>query len=241
MRIEKAKAPSPRGERVGVRGDHRLPEDKYLTEILSSGANKLGVTLSDAQLASFFLYLSELKKWNRKINLTAIREDREIIIKHFLDSLAFLRGFAPSPGMKLLDMGSGAGFPALPIKIAFPEIIVTMVESVKKKASFLRHIIRTLSLPGAEVLDKRTEELPDLHQSRYDIVTARAFADMEAALITGVPFLKPGGLMVLSRGPEESIDDEVMKMAGVTLESRLNITLPYSDHKRAVWVFKKSV
>ncbi len=186
-----------------------------------------------------FIYLAELKKWSRKINLTAIKDERDVVIKHVLDSLSYICGFIPTPGLRLLDMGSGAGFPALPIKIAFSAVSITMVESVKKKASFLRHIIRTLKLAETSVIDARTEELSDNFRSAFDIVTARAFADMKLAISEGMPLLKPGGLMVLSRGPEETINDQDLGRAGVSLESRTDLTLPYSDYKRTIWVFKK--
>jgi 16S rRNA (guanine527-N7)-methyltransferase len=208
-------------------------------ELLRTGAWEFGIALSEEQINAVFLYLTELEKWNRKINLTAIREERDIIIKHVLDSFSFIKGFDPAPGLKLLDMGSGAGFPAFPVKIARPEISVTLVESVKKKASFLRHIVRTLHLTGVDVADKRTNELPETHHASFDVVTARAFADMNAALSAGAPFLKPGGLMVLSRGPDETITEPVMDKAGVTLEKRIELTLPHSDYKRAIWVFKR--
>src|SRR3990170_1861826 len=214
--------------------------DLNLKQILTEGAKDLGINLSDGQLDLCFVYLSELKKWNQKINLTAIREDRDIIIKHFLDSFSFIKGFASVEGLKLLDMGSGAGFPALPLKIAIPGISVTMVESVKKKAAFLRHIIRTLRLTGVEVSDKRTEELPDSFHSMFDVVTARAFANMETALAAGKPFLKSGGVVVLGRGPEEKISEQELSKAGVVLERRVEPTLPHSDYKRAIWVFRKA-
>jgi 16S rRNA (guanine527-N7)-methyltransferase len=209
-------------------------------ELLTTGAQELGVILTIEQINSFFLYMAELKKWNRKINLTAITEDRDMVIKHVLDSLAYRKGFAPAPGLKLLDMGSGAGFPAIPLRLAHPEIAVTLVESIKKKASFLRHIIRTLKLSGINVVDKRTEELADSLLATFDVVTARAFADVGTALAAGTPFLKPGGLMVLSRGPEESVGDQQMARAGVILEKRIPITLPHSEYKRAIWIFKKT-
>jgi 16S rRNA (guanine527-N7)-methyltransferase len=209
-------------------------------ELLTTGAQELGVILTIEQINSFFLYMAELKKWNRKINLTAITEDRDMVIKHVLDSLAYRKGFAPAPGLKLLDMGSGAGFPAIPLRLAHPEIAVTLVESIKKKASFLRHIIRTLKLSGINVVDKRTEELADSLLATFDVVTARAFADIGTALAAGTPFLKPGGLMVLSRGPEESVGERQMVRAGVILEKRVPITLPHSDYKRAIWIFKKT-
>jgi len=211
-----------------------------LEQILTTGAEEFGIHLSKEQVERFFLYLSELRKWNRKINLTAIREDRDIVIKHFLDSLSLVGVFTPQEGMKLLDMGSGAGFPALPLKMVYPGLSVTLVESVKKKASFLRHIIRTLRLDGVVVVDKRIEELPSELVSPFDVVTARAFREMEATILTGAPFLKNNGLMVLSRGPEETVGDEALAKAGVTLERKEMLTLPCSDYQRAIWVFSKA-
>lgn len=209
-------------------------------ELLITGAKELGIDLSVEQVNSLFIYLAELKKWNRKINLTAIRDERDVIIKHVLDSLSYIKGFDPPAGPRLLDMGSGAGFPALPIKVIKPDISVTLVESVKKKASFLRHIIRTLGLAGAEVIDKRIEEIEKSSWSLYDVVTARAFATMDAALAAGVPFLKTGGLMVLSRGPEETISEKEFRNTDVYVEKKIELTLPHSDYKRAIWVFKKT-
>lgn len=211
-----------------------------LRELIKNGAEKLGISLSLEQINTVFIYLAELKKWSQKINLTAIKDERDIVIKHVLDSLSYLHGFAPAPGLRLLDMGSGAGFPALPIKIACPEISITMVDSVKKKASFLRHIIRTLKLTETTVIDTRTEELSAHFLSTFDIVTARAFADMKSAIAEGMPLLKPGGLIVLSRGPEETINEQNLVRRGVLLENRTDLTLPYSDYKRTIWVFKKA-
>ena len=205
-----------------------------------AGSQELGIALSIEQVNSFFVYLAELKKWNRKINLTAITEERDTVIKHLLDSLSYLKAFTPAPGLRLVDMGSGAGFPAIPLKIAAPDISITMVESVKKKASFLRHVIRTLPLTEVEILDKRMKELPDAYHSSFDIVTARAFAEMPDALGHGVLFLKPHGLIILSRGPEETISEHELDSAGVTVEHRIELTLPHSDYKRAIWVFKKA-
>lgn len=209
-------------------------------ELLITGAEELGIALTVEQVNSLFIFLAELKKWNTRINLTAIKGERDTVIKHVLDSLSHTQGFIPGPGLNLLDVGSGAGFPAIPIKIACPGITVTLVESVKKKAAFLRHVIRTLQLNEVEVLDVRTEELPASRRGSYDVVTARAFADMTLALATGTTFLKAGGLAVLSRGPEESITEQELTRAGVILSEKIVLTLPHSDYKRAIWVFKKA-
>jgi 16S rRNA (guanine527-N7)-methyltransferase len=209
-------------------------------ELLTIGARELGIELSLEGVNSICVYLAELKKWNRKINLTAIRDDRDAVIKHVLDSLAYTGGFQAVPGLTLLDMGSGAGLPGIPIKLVQPGLTITLVESVKKKSSFLRHVVRTLQLTGIEVVDKRTEELPAPYLAAYDVVTARAFAGMPQALAAGVPFLKAGGRMVLSRGPEETISEEDIARAGVVREQTIELTLPHSDYKRAIWVFKKA-
>lgn len=223
----------------------KLPGNEKTTsltprELLITGAEELGIALTVEQVNSLFIFLAELKKWNARINLTAIKGERDTVIKHVLDSLSHVQGFIPAPGLRLLDMGSGAGFPAIPIKIAYPGIAVTLVESVKKKVSFLRHVIRTLQLSDAEVLDIRIEELPASRHGSYDVVTARALADMNLALATSITFLKAGGLTVLSRGPEESITEQELTGAGVILNKKIELTLPHSNYKRAIWVFKKS-
>jgi len=211
-----------------------------LRTLLTSGAQDLGIMLSDEQADAFLAYLVELEKWNRKINLTAIKNEQDIVIKHFLDSLSYLNGFEPASALRLLDMGSGAGFPAVPIKIVHPELAITLVESNKKKASFLRHIVRTLKLPEIVVVDTRSDELPPSYHRTYDAVTARAFADMQTAISEGAPFLKPGGLMVLSRGPKETIGEGAVLKAGLVIEKKLELNLPHSNDPRAIWVFRKT-
>ncbi len=137
-------------------------------------------------------------------------------------------------------MGSGAGFPALVIKIVRPGIAVTLVESVKKKASFLRHCMRTLRIAGLEVMDIRLEKLEASTHASFDVVTARAFADMSSAVSAGSVFLKPGGRMVLSRGPQETISEAELAEAGMSRESRIDLVLPHSDNNRSIWIFRKA-
>ena len=210
-----------------------------LRRTLIDGAKAFGIGLTEKQADACLVYLVELEKWNRKISLTAIRDEREIIVKHFVDSFSYVKGFEPFPAARLLDMGSGAGFPALPLKIAFPDIEVVLVEAVQKKASFLRHVVRTLALTGVEVLDKRTEALGDSYRSAFDVVTARAFAKMEIAVQEGAPFLRPRGVLVLSRGPDESVRDKEASKAGMAVENRIELALPVSGDRRAIWVFRK--
>ncbi|MFA5072819.1 MAG: 16S rRNA (guanine(527)-N(7))-methyltransferase RsmG [Nitrospirota bacterium] len=208
-------------------------------ELLLQGARELNIALAPAQAKAFITYSLELRKWNKKINLTSIDDEKEIIIRHFLDSLTYLKGFAPEKNHRLLDMGSGAGFPALPIKIVHPEISITLVESVKKKASFLRHVTRQLHLDSVLIIEQRLDEIANSLSQSFDIVTARAFADMKTALITGSAFLKPGGSIILSRGPEEIISGQELEKSAIVIKQKIDLTLPCSDLKRTIWVFKK--
>ena len=207
--------------------------------LLLSGATELGVPLTDRQADDLFAYVAELHKWNRKINLTAITSERDVVIKHLLDSLSYLKGFSADAGGRLLDMGSGAGFPAIPIMIARPELAITLVESVKKKASFLRHVCRVLQLAKIEVLDIRTGEVAASYDNTYNVVTARAFAEMGTALSDGRRFLKPGGHVVLSRGRGESLEEKEAARLGFVLEKKIHLVLPHSDNERSLWVFRK--
>jgi 16S rRNA (guanine527-N7)-methyltransferase len=153
--------------------------DTKLIEILQQGSLELGVSLSDAQLKAFLKYLRELRAWNRKINLTSIIDEKDIIIKHFLDSLTPL-GFL-SGVETLLDIGSGGGFPGLPLKIAMPSLKVTLMDAVEKKVHFIRHMIRTLDLKDAVAISDRVEspELIYRLSGTFDCVTSRAFAELE--------------------------------------------------------------
>ena len=196
-------------------------------ELLIGGAEQLGIIdLNVEKINSIFIYLAELKKWNQKINLTAIKNEQDIIIKHVLDSLSYLLGFNPSNPQRLLDIGSGAGFPAVPIKITHPRIAVTLVESTKKKAAFLRHIIRILKLASIEVIDKRIEDMSTTYHASFDVVTARAFADMKSAISSGGPFLKPGGIIILSRGPHDILKIEDWQEYPMVLVKREECSLP---------------
>src|SRR4030067_2642864 len=134
-------------------------EEKALEKMLIDGAVGLGVALDDRSVSAFMAYLRELKAWNRKINLTSIDEDEDIIVRHFLDSLTVCRFLTGAE--RLLDIGSGAGFPGLPIKIAMPGTDVVLLDTVTKKVHFIRHMIRTLGLQAngaVEAVSARVEE-----------------------------------------------------------------------------------
>lgn len=167
----------------------------------------LGITLSEHQGAQFQVLQDELLEWNEKINLTAIKDIKGIQERHFFDSLTCFMGFEKWPE-SLIDVGSGAGFPGLPIKIVIPKMRLTLVESVDKKANFSRHIVERLGLENVTVLSKRAEEVGRLpeHREAYDIAIARAVAPAPTLAEYLLPFVKVGGRCLMqkgTRGPEE--------------------------------------
>ena len=161
----------------------------------------LGITLSDLQLYQFEVLQDELLQWNKKINLTAIRDKKGIQEKHFFDSLTCFMGFEEWPA-SLIDVGSGAGFPGLPVKIVIPEMRLTLVESVDKKANFCRRIVERLELTDVTVLSKRVEEVAHMpqHREAYDIAIARAVAPAPTLAEYLLPLVKVGGRALMQKG-----------------------------------------
>lgn len=175
---------------------------------LIAGAAKLGIGLTPEQVSSFEVYYSELEEWNRRVNLTAIVDYEGVQVKHFLDSLtvAPLIGDHPS---RLIDIGSGAGFPGIPLKVVYPGIDLTLVESVNKKAAFLRHLVARLDLEGVEVAAGRAETLA--HDERYrelfDITICRAVASLATLAELSLPFCRIDGRFIAMK--KRNIGDEV--------------------------------
>lgn len=170
----------------------------------------LGLSLSDDQQFQFQVLQEELLEWNKKINLTAIKDIQGIQEKHFFDSLTCFMGFEEWPE-SLIDVGSGAGFPGLPIKIVIPEMRLTLVESVDKKANFSRHIVEELGLENVTVLSKRAEEVGRMpeHREAYDIAVARAVAPAATLAEYLLPLVKVGGRCLMqkgTRGPMEILE-----------------------------------
>jgi 16S rRNA (guanine527-N7)-methyltransferase len=165
-----------------------------------TGLKHLGLSLSDQQLAQFLRYQQELLEWNTRFNLTAITEPEEVQIKHFLDSLSLLAVY-DRPQVDLLDIGSGAGFPGLALKIVRPGWNVTLLEATGKKVTFLRHMIETLQLEGIVAVQGRAEELAhqEAYRAKFDLVTARAVASLSALLEYSAPYCRVGGSIILPK------------------------------------------
>ena len=168
-----------------------------LSELLQPFFN---ANLSESQLSQLSTYLELLLKWNRKMNLTAVREPEEIVKRHFGESLfaAGVLGKILGQRTTLLDFGSGAGFPGLPVKIALPALQVTLAESQRKKAMFLREACRSLALAGIEVFAGRAEQL----NQQFDVVTMRAVDEQESLLTAASKLIAPGGFLVLMLGTQ---------------------------------------
>ncbi len=204
-------------------------------------ARQFGIVLTSAQVDAFQAYFRELVAWNERVNLTAIVEYDEVVLKHFLDSLSL----APivCDAKSLIDIGSGAGFPGLVIKIVRPELFVTLVEPRRKRVSFLRHVIRELKLSGIEVLPVRVEDLGP--EAFFSFITSRAFTGLSELLKMAGPLSPKGGLVIGMKGPkglEELRDWQTQSTASSfhLLETR-RLTLPFSKAERILLVFEKKM
>ena len=169
-------------------------------DILSESAKELGIRLTTLQLDQFETYFRELADWNQRTNLTSVVEYEEVQVKHFLDSLTVVLAVPGGLGSlrSVIDVGAGPGFPGLPLKLAYPELRLALVESVGKKANFLKHLVSTLGLSGVEVYTGRAERLahqPDLREA-FDLVATRALARLPVLAEYTLPFCGVGGIMV---------------------------------------------
>lgn len=205
-----------------------------MKRLFASSILDLGISLEDEQIDKFFLYLKEIKIWRKNIGLTALSSDRDIILKHFIDSLSPLL-LIPSSSF-LVDLGSGAGFPGLPLKIAQPSIELIMIDSSQKKIHFEKHIIRLLNLSGAKSICHRVENGPtdELFIDRADIVISRALSGVRNVILWGIPYLKEEGRLILMLGKNLILKDirNISYLYGMEIEKILSFQLPILGHKR---------
>ncbi len=222
----------------------KLPSD---IESLLTSARQIGLELIPAQLQQFAAYRALLLDWNQRINLTAITDPQDVLTKHFLDSLACLFVIPTAERhkrLRLLDVGSGAGFPGLPLQIACPDWQVTLLEATGKKVRFLETTIASLELRQARAIQGRAEELAHdpQHRVRYDLVTARGLAALPTLLEYCLPFCRPSGLVIAPKKGEISAEVEQGKRAAALLGGRFVETRPFSlpglEDQRALVVFQ---
>ncbi|MBS9335121.1 16S rRNA (guanine(527)-N(7))-methyltransferase RsmG [Fructobacillus sp. M1-13] len=208
--------------------------------------NEAGISLSETQLAQFDTYFKELVLANQSFNLTAITEKEEVYLKHFFDSLTLLLKVPELKNSRasLIDVGSGAGFPALPLKIALPDLQVTMVDSLNKRVNFLKEMVDKLGLSGVTVLHGRAEDLgkdPSLRES-FDFATARAVARTQVLAEYTLPFVKVGGQFLVMKGSagqeEMAAGQKALQLLGGKMVQEMTFTLPNGD-PRVVQVVDK--
>ena len=203
------------------------------------------VHITGRQVMALLTYEKELLEWNQKFNLTAIRDSESIRTKHFLDSFSCILAWKAAPPNRLIDIGTGAGFPGIPLKILYPNLKLTLVESVGKKAMFCQHIVGVLGLEHVDVIQARAEDLGQhsQHREKYDWAVARAVASLNVLSEYLIPLVRVGGAMLAQKGEsgpaEAQSAEEAMKLLGGKLKQLIPVNLPGVADDRYLIVVEK--
>ncbi|GAM13293.1 16S rRNA (guanine(527)-N(7))-methyltransferase RsmG [Mesobacillus selenatarsenatis] len=204
-----------------------------------------GIELSQKQMEQYETYYKMLVEWNEKMNLTAITEKPEVYLKHFYDSVSAAFYFDFNKPLNLCDVGAGAGFPSIPIKIAFPEIKVTIVDSLNKRITFLEQLSKELGLEGTTFIHDRAETFGQnpAHREKYEVVMARAVARMSVLSELCLPLVKVGGTFIAMKGnqagEELQVGEKAISVLGGKLESSHAFTLPVEESERNILIINK--
>jgi 16S rRNA (guanine527-N7)-methyltransferase len=203
------------------------------------------VHITGRQVMALITYEKELIEWNQKFNLTAIRDTESIRTKHFLDSFSCVLAWKASPPNHLIDIGTGAGFPGIPLKILYPGLKLTLVESVGKKAMFCQHMVRVLGLEHVNVIQARAEDLGQkpAHREQYDWAVARAVANLNVLSEYLIPLVKVGGMALAQKGEsgpaEAQSAEKAMELLGGKLKQLIPVNLPGVVEDRYLIVVEK--
>ncbi|MPM12011.1 Ribosomal RNA small subunit methyltransferase G [bioreactor metagenome] len=214
-------------------------------QLLREGLEDLGIKVNDKMLDNFNIYREILVDWNQKMNLTGIEDEKEVFIKHFLDSVSSVENGYIKDGISLIDVGTGAGFPGLPLKICLENINLTLLDSLNKRINFLQEVSNNLGLENVEFIHGRAEDFGKLEEYReqYDVATARAVAGLPILMEFCVPFVKVGGYFVCLKGPNANLELEesksAMEVLGLEFVEKIDIELPETNLKHNILVFKK--
>ncbi len=199
-----------------------------IKDFIKNEASKNNINLSEKEIELFYLHMNNLIEWNQKINLTAIKEEKEIVIKHFMDSIVIKDEIV---GSRVLDLGSGAGFPGIPLKIVNDKLEVTLLDAVNKKVNFMNDTIEKIKLKNIVAIHARAEELAhdEKYREKYDIVVSRAVSNMTTLVEYMLPFLKKGGKCICLKGPD--VDNELedaknaIRILGGKIEKKMQYDL----------------
>ena len=216
-----------------------------LKQILKDGCSQIGFHMDDKAIQQFMIYKDLLLEWNQKMNLTAITEEKEVIIKHFIDSISCTKIKELKNSGKIIDVGTGAGFPGIPLKVIYPDLKLTLLDSLNKRINFLKEVCFQLELPDVEFVHGRAEDYGQDKNYRevYDYAVARAVAPLNVLVEYCLPFVKVGGYFICQKGP--ALDEELLeaeksiKIIGGKVADKKSISLPYTEITHNILVIEK--
>ncbi len=218
---------------------------QYDISKFQSDLQEMDITLTEKQISQFLVYYEMLTEWNQSVNLTAITEYQDVMKKHFIDSLSLVKVYDVKSRSSVIDVGTGAGFPGLALKIAFPEMELTLLDSLNKRIHFLNAVIERLKLFGIKTLHGRAEDYArqDTYREQFDLCVSRAVANLSTLSEYCLPFVKKDGLFISYKsekiGEEWKAAEKAISLLGGRVKEQLEFMLPGSDIFRNLFVIEK--